>query len=491
MLGRALIIALVALGVVASAGSGQSPQPRLETERFERDPAWEGVRNRIAAPPSRKAHSFGYQPGAEGQRYGRIGGTVWRSLKSAYYGMRLSTLSLDDRLTASGTLALTGAKTTVGYQNGSTIFVGFFNSKERGWRPVNFVGFRLEGYNEPDGATLEIAYGTRAWTAGGSFVNTAGGAQERNVRELDSGQLRRVAPDGVKHRWSLEHDPATSIISFTFDGKVSTQALRPEHLKQGAEMNRFGLFNAELPGNEMTAFLDDLTVNGQRVDLNRDPKWEGRNNRATYVENTGYGINEFGYSATTGSVGGRFWRVQEPEYVGHCGDNIGRLTMNDPLFAAGRISIPRFSIDSGMHFGWYNSREQGWPPKNFVGVYLDSLSSVGRFITPMYGTSRARRERIEGRYRLFGAAHGSEEVLFYPDGRWYEWALKYDPAASGGNGASTLWLGDQKQTVPLAAGVRKERAVMDRFGVFNMQDNNGKDCVVYLDDLRYTTSKPR
>jgi hypothetical protein len=29
---------------------------------------------------------------------------------------------------------------------------------------------------------------------------------------------------------------------------------------------------------------------------------------------------------------------------------------------------------------------------------------------------------------------------------------------------------------------------MDRFGVFNMQDNNGKDCVVFMDDLRYSTA---
>ena len=54
------------------------------------------------------------------------------------------------------------------------------------------------------------------------------------------------------------------------------------------------------------------------------------------------------------------------------------------------------------------------------------------------------------------------------------------------DGAITLTLGTQSQTLPLPPGARAEGAVRDRFGVFNMQDNNGKDCVVYLDDLAYT-----
>ncbi|HEU4753605.1 MAG TPA: hypothetical protein VFU47_10900, partial [Armatimonadota bacterium] len=285
-------------------------------------------------------------------------------------------------------------------------------------------------------------------------------------------------------------------LTFTLDGAVSKLLLRPEHRRQGAEMDRFGMFNAELPGNELTAYLEDLTVNGRPVELAADPQWEGRENRRLVRERGGYGVNAFGYSRTAraggrrGELGGRAWRVQEPEFKGYCGDAVGRLTLEDPLFAAGRIAFPRFSVDSGMHLGWFNSREQGWPPKNFVGVYLDSLSSVGRFITPMYGTSEARRERREGRTIFHGAGFGGEEVLFYPDGRAYAWSLRYDPQAASGNGAITLTFGAQSQTVSLEAGARRLGAVMDRFGVFNMQDNNGKDCLFYLDDLRYTTARP-
>lgn len=498
---RGLVPLAATLAVVAAAAPAGSPASvrasRLKTERFDADPRWDGERNRIAAPVQVKRQDFGYQPGPAGRRHGRIGGVVWRSLTPSFYGMRLRPQSLEDRLSASGTLALTQAKTTVGYQNGSTIFIGFFNRCERGWRPVNFLGFRLEGYNEPDGATVEVSYGTRLWTAGGAFVNARGGSQERNVRELDNAALRRVAPDGTKHRWSLEYDPTAGpgAITFTLDGATSVQPLRPEHRRQGAMMNRFGLFNAELPGNEMTAYLDDLRINGEGIDLSRDPRWDGENNRTQLQERAGYGLNAFGYSAAAraggrrGALAGRAWRVQEPEFKGYYGDDVGRLTLADPLFAAGRIAFPRFSVDSGLHFGWFNAAEQGWPPKHFLGVYLDSLSSVGRFITPMYGTAFARRERVEERTIFHGAGLGGEDLLFYPDGRPYSWSLRYDPAAAAGAGTLTLGFGTRSQTIALSPDARSQGALMNRFGVFNMQDNNGKDCVFYLDDLRYTTGR--
>jgi hypothetical protein len=214
------------------------------------------------------------------------------------------------------------------------------------------------------------------------------------------------------------------------------------------------------------------------------------------VDRLHYGANDFGYSRTSraggrrGELGGRLWRVQEPEWMGYYGDDVGRLTLEDPLLASGRIAFPRFCVDSGMHLGWFNSRQQRWPPRDFVGAYLDSESVLGRFMAPMYGTSRARRERVSGSAVLHGAAFGPRDLLFHPDGRSYDWSLRYDPRAAAGRGAVTLTLGADSVTLPLQEGARAEGAELDRFGVFNMQDNNGKDCVVYLDDLRYTTARP-
>ena len=130
------------------------------------------------------------------------------------------------------------------------------------------------------------------------------------------------------------------------------------------------------------------------------------------------------------------------------------------MVARGKLRIPRFSVDSGAHFGWFNAKEQGWPPKNFAGVYLDSLTRIGRFATPMYGTSKAA-----------GVGIAPPRLLFVPDGRTYAWTL---------DGESI--------TLNLEPGHKAQGAAFDRFGLFNMQDNNGKDCVLYLDDLSYTTT---
>jgi hypothetical protein len=476
----------------------------VKSENFDRDPGWTGARNRVKPPHKKvKRQDFGYRSSNDaGASPGEIGGVIWRNLDPAWYGKKIKPRTMDDSLSCSGSLSLVKTPDAImGYQTGSTVYVGFFSPTDLAWRPINFVGFRLEGYNEPDGATIEVTYGTSKWTAGGAFVNTSGEAQERLVKDLDNSQIRRVAPDGAKHTWEIKYDPddadGSGQITFVFDGTPTTLNISPDHREQNAVFDHCGIFAAQLPGRDMTVYFDDMTVNGESEDFSSDPNWDGEGNRATTEEAIGYGENNFGYHRLTagtesgGEIGGRFWRAPEPEHQGHYGGDVGRLTLDHKLFASGKLRSPRFSIDSGMHFGWYNSREQGWPPKNFVGVYLDSYSPLGRICTPMYGTSQASlKVSPEGRKMLLSAAHGPTEPLFYPDGRIYEWTLEYEPEANQGAGAVTFTLDGESETLNLSLDHRREGATFDRFGMFNMQDNNGKDCLVYLDDLTYTAAEP-
>src|SRR5690349_16132762 len=151
-MGQYRVAASASLALLACALAAVAiDEPGGRRPALDRDPGWDAVRNRVAAEALLKRHDFGYVTPAGG------GG---RGVGPAYYGKVVGPLGFDDRLGGSGTLSLRRAAATVGWQNGSTVFDGFFNHREQGWRPVNFVGLRLEGYNEPDGATVELGYGT-------------------------------------------------------------------------------------------------------------------------------------------------------------------------------------------------------------------------------------------------------------------------------------------------------------------------------------------
>jgi hypothetical protein len=140
---------------------------------------------------------FGYSPTHHaGRESGEIGGQLWQSVSAGYYGKVIGGRSLEDRLSASGNVAVLKARSIMGWHTTGNIFVGWFSADQRDriWRPRNFLGFRLQSSNEPDGCLIEICYGTAAWQAGGVFVNAAGGSQEKLVRELKTSDLVRIPP---------------------------------------------------------------------------------------------------------------------------------------------------------------------------------------------------------------------------------------------------------------------------------------------------------
>jgi len=112
-----------------------------------------------------------------------------------------------------------------------------------------------------------------------------------------------------------------------------------------------------------------------------------------------------------------------------------------------------------------------------MGVYMDSLSDTGRFFAPMYGTSAGSTDFAPNPW-----------LLLTPDGTSMEWTIEYDPDAAAGLGAVTITLDGQSRTLVLNPGDKAEGAILDRFGLFNMQDNNGKHSIVYLDDLTFTSA---
>jgi hypothetical protein len=121
---------LVALAVGAGGGGAdeQPKQPTLKTESFDKDPAWEGHNNRIV--PQRVPtvmQDFGYsKTHFAGKSAGELGGHITRASEPAYYADKIGSVTLDEKLSASGTFAL--RRTAAG----GGAFFGFFRAEQPG-----------------------------------------------------------------------------------------------------------------------------------------------------------------------------------------------------------------------------------------------------------------------------------------------------------------------------------------------------------------------
>jgi hypothetical protein len=511
MMKRFLCGSILAYLAFVSLGYAQVDTIQVR-EDFTRDPGWDAVNNRLIdldRPIVRQ--NFGWrQTDLAGGAPGEIGGVVWRSVRPAYYGKMIDTLTLEDPLECSGSFSLSQVTAVNQWHTGSAIWVGFFNSAEHGWWPVNFFGFQLLGQRDyeyanyagvPVGAMVTFGYGTSEYAAVGVPLEKQGAFQGSLMRDMDHDKILRLLPDGVQHTWKMTYDPkgadGEGEIQFILDGREPLKTKIPKlHRKHGATFNRFGIFNEALPGYPMTGFFDDITVNGKLHDFSEDPGWQGVGNQVEFIDEVQYGTNDFGYSSTNfaggeepGEFGGRIWQAggDQPHLAVHYAADVGQLSLDHKLFARGKVAFPTFGVDAAMQFGWFNAEDQLMPTKNFIGVYLDSYSNIGRFMTPSYGSSKAEMLITpEGRKQFFGSGTGGVDLAFVCDGRVYDWILSYEPEANEGHGVMTLTLDDQSETLNLKPGAREEGAVLNRFGVFNAQGNNGKFCVVYMDDVEFT-----
>src|SRR5262245_26262672 len=139
---RYVVRGVLAVGLLVSQRPGSSSQAGERMETFDRDPGWEAQNNRAKSIPARVVRQdFGFSPGthhAGGRGVGEPGGVISPAAESAYFAKRISPLTLRDRLTASGTLALGGGPVHA--------LVGFFNAATvNEWRTPNTVALRIQG----------------------------------------------------------------------------------------------------------------------------------------------------------------------------------------------------------------------------------------------------------------------------------------------------------------------------------------------------------
>ncbi|MDB5310179.1 MAG: hypothetical protein JWO38_4381 [Gemmataceae bacterium] len=456
------------------------------TERFDKDPGWEGRNNRATSPEKRTVRQdFGYSGTANaGSKPGEVGGFISPAAETAYYARKLETKTFDTPLSASGTLQCKG--------RAFHALIAFFNAGTvNEWRTPNTIALRLLGRGDVFYAYVE--YCTGKWRAGG---DSPGGFA--TVKNTATGRVElRGFKTGVPHQWSIKYDPAGNkgggVVTVTLGGETAVCHLDAGHRADGATFDRFGLLpvlKSADGGGEV--WLDDVTVNGEADDFTKDPRWEGVGNRREYQTADVRPRFDFGSSPTNhaggkaaGELGGLVFRgdCRYADRLAAYGDRLGALALDKPLRASGKVALRRGVSDSTTLLGFYHSEDSlavnpsqssGFP-RSFLGVAVEGPSREGFLFYPAY--------RVRGDGQGYAASPDRPHIL--PDGKSHDWSLAYDPAGAAGRGRVVVSFDEKSVALDLGDGDRKAGARFDRFGLITTWiDGNAQR--VYFDDLSYT-----
>ena len=321
-------------------------------------------------------------------------------------------------------------------------------------------------------------------------------AQAGVIGQIADNASRPRSFAGQAHEWKrlTEGRPRQRFADLQPDGDIARCELVPGPHGR-SHLHHFGLLPVlkawDSPGE---VWLDDVTVNGVAFDFGADPKWDGLNNRRTYVTTDTRPRFDFGWSPTRhaggrspGELGGLIFRgdCREPARMACYGDPLETLTLKTPLYARGTVSLLRGVSDSTASIGFYHSTwsmqsnpsQQHSIPMDYLGINIEGPSSEGFFFYPVY--------RVHGEAAKALGGGGSKAPRIYPDRQAHDWFLKYDPEGANGCGQITVGLDDQTCTLDLEAGHKDVGASFDRFGLCTPWID-GNSVTVYFDDLTYT-----
>jgi hypothetical protein len=517
---------------------------------FSEDPGWDHFQNRIVGTDMPTVvEDFGWRDSNyTGSGPGEIGGRVANSRRQAYYALPLGgPRTFDDDLSASGKLVLRKIGLRgVGY-------IGFFNSRRHTWRVWSSMAFRVWEEDDlgqimfdwmsndwqargaetaillpPDGAVHTWSFRYEADAK--ADPNWHDKALERHITDHEGNgapyelqgeeylferlkkdepnltpdelhrRLIKVRDQGLveyfhrhnQHRWWKRHDAGQGHgrVTLQFDDDTPYVFWFDPVIRQApAEFDRFGLFNIARYGTSVELYLGDLTVNGEHIELSKDPHWEGHNNEAQFTEPNFQGMHSFGWSQTNwagkspGEIGGLFWRTEPQDSLySYYGDDVGELTLDDPISFSGTICFTDGMTDAAAYFGYFNRDNQmetfsgdnsdaGYPMRNMMGITIADASSVGYYLTPL--VSASNREGVN-----------SSWDVFTPDRRRRRFSFEYDPDANDGIGRVTITLDRNEHVLDLTREMRESGAVFNRFGLANVR-RGGNSVEFYLDDLTY------
>jgi WD40 repeat protein len=221
--------------------------------------------------------------------------------------------------------------------------------------------------------------------------------------------------------------------------------------------------------------------------FDRDPKWDGHNNRAEKPEPRTI-RQDFGFSptahagGTAGEIGGLITPSAEAAYYAR---KIPEKTFADPLSASGTLAC----TDGAFHLliGFFHSSTLNeWRTPNNIALRIqgrgDKFYAYVEYTTGRWraggdspgGFALVKDEERPDRMRLKGFAVG---------GAVHRWSLKYDPAGNGGTGSITATIDGETSICHLDVGHKADGAKFDHFGMLNVMKQADGGGAVWLDDV--------
>src|SRR5262245_7212347 len=191
--------------------------------------------------------------------------------------------------------------------------------------------------------------------------------------------------------------------------------------------------------------------------FDRDPGWEGVNNRSARKAEPGIIKQDFGFSTTNkaggaraGEIGGHISPAGEVAYYAM---PIETRTLNEPLTASGV-----FTGDNGgfhVQLGFFNSdTTKEWRTPNTLGLRLQGRGQTF-FAYADYCTSKWRAGGQSFTTHPDKTSSRAPATAF-PINQPIKWSITYDPKGNDGKGVITAIVGDQTAVCNLDSGHKED-----------------------------------
>lgn len=227
----------------------------------------------------------------------------------------------------------------------------------------------------------------------------------------------------------------------------------------------------------------DNSATLRKENFDKDPGWDGHNNRLarelppeTVQQDFGYSVSARNTGTGSGEIGGRIQPAADPAFYAK---KLPPKSFADPLSASGTLYVGKGGGNSLLgFFNWRTVNE--WRAPNAIVIRINSRGEAFQAHVE-YASSRWRAGAgIIGTYDPATDRNSAKEL---PCGVAHKWSLDYDPNGEGGKGTITLKIGDDKAVSILDSGHRADGATFNRFGFLNVVKSFDGANEIWIGDL--------